>query len=177
VTAFADHVRAASDPATPPGILADIATHHPELRLAIARNPAAYDELLGWLDQYGDAEVKAAVATRGLEPGVPPAPPPAPPPTPALGPTSPSAGEAHPRQPFNTFALLALIFGIGGGTLGIVFGHLAWRRIRITGERGKVLAMVGLLVGYLVTTLLVVLFFAALDLDLRLFPSCDPYCY
>lgn len=173
-TAVADHVRAASDPATPPATLADIATHHPELRLAIARNPATYDELLGWLTQYGDAEVKAAVATRALESAIPPPPPP---PASALTPSFQRAREAPPHQPFNTYALLALIFGIGGGTLGIVFGHLALRQIRMSGERSKAVALLGLIVGYLMTVLLVVLFFAALDLDMRLFPTCDPYCY
>jgi peptidyl-prolyl cis-trans isomerase B (cyclophilin B) len=88
------------------------------------------------------------------------------------------SARTQPKKPLNNFAVLALIFGIGGGTLGILFGHLAWRQIRVKGERGKVLALVGLVVGYLVTIGTILVFVAALDLDARLFPSCPSgYCY
>ena len=46
-------------------------------------------------------------------------------------------------------AILALIFGLGGGLLGIVFGHVAHSQIRNTGERGWGLATAGLVFGYL----------------------------
>lgn len=39
----------ASDPATSPARLADLARRHPELRPAIAANPSAYDGLRGWI--------------------------------------------------------------------------------------------------------------------------------
>ena len=39
----------ASDPATPPAELADLAHQHPELRQAIADNPAAYPALREWI--------------------------------------------------------------------------------------------------------------------------------
>ena len=55
---------AASDPATPPAALADLAYDHPELRAAIALNPATYDGLLDWLAALGDPDVSAALDAR-----------------------------------------------------------------------------------------------------------------
>jgi hypothetical protein len=48
----------------------------------------------------------------------------------------------------NLMAILALVFGIGGGLLGIVFGHVARGQIRRTGEGGWGLATAGLVLGY-----------------------------
>lgn len=48
----------------------------------------------------------------------------------------------------NTLAILALVFGFGGGLLGIIFGHMARAQIRRTGEQGWGLATVGLVLGY-----------------------------
>ena len=158
-TATAEQLRAASDPATPAATLAELATAYPQLRLTIARNAAAYDELLQWLHQYGDAEVKAAVAARRQESAIPPAPLPAA----AAAPTMPQSGV--PGNQLNTFALLAVIFAFGGGTLGIVFGHFARRQIRVTGEDGAYLALIGLVVGYIVTGLLLLLFLGAVTID------------
>ncbi|MCU1409802.1 MAG: hypothetical protein JWR04_509 [Rhodoglobus sp.] len=45
-------------------------------------------------------------------------------------------------------ATLALWFGVVGGVLGIVFGHLARARIRRTGEAGWGTATAGLAIGY-----------------------------
>lgn len=49
----------------------------------------------------------------------------------------------------NVFAILALVFGLLGGVLGIVFGHIALSQIRRTGEEGRALAIAGLVLGYL----------------------------
>lgn len=49
----------------------------------------------------------------------------------------------------NVFAILALVFGIGGGVLGVVFGHIARAQIRRTNERGWGLATAGLVLGYI----------------------------
>lgn len=54
----------ASNPATDPQVLSQIAAAAPELRVLVANNPATYPGLLDWLDSYGDAQVKAAVARR-----------------------------------------------------------------------------------------------------------------
>lgn len=48
----------------------------------------------------------------------------------------------------NTLAILALVFGIGGGWLGILFGHMALSQIKRTGEQGRGLALAGLICGY-----------------------------
>jgi hypothetical protein len=52
-------------------------------------------------------------------------------------------------QQTNTLAILALIFGLGGGVLGILFGHVAHAQIRRTGEKGWGLATAGLIFGYI----------------------------
>lgn len=55
-------------------------------------------------------------------------------------------------------AILAIIFGFGGGLLGIVFGHIALSQIRRTGEKGRGLALTGLIFGYLgLATLIVII--------------------
>ncbi|MEU6340625.1 DUF1707 and DUF4190 domain-containing protein [Streptomyces sp. NPDC046977] len=60
----------------------------------------------------------------------------------------------------NAKAVAALICGIGGVFLGltalpaIVLGHLARREIRRTGEQGDGFALGGLVLGYVVTALL-----------------------
>jgi hypothetical protein len=48
-----DAVARASDPATPPSELAELAERHPELRAAIAVNPAAYPALREWIAKNG----------------------------------------------------------------------------------------------------------------------------
>ena len=54
----------AADPATPAALLADIATHRPDLRAAVAANPSAYPDLLTWLASFGDPATDAALAQR-----------------------------------------------------------------------------------------------------------------
>ncbi len=65
----------------------------------------------------------------------------------------PMAVPASPAPPArtgtNVMAILALIFGFGGGLLGIVFGHIALGQIRRTGEAGRGLAITGLVFGYI----------------------------
>lgn len=53
-------------------------------------------------------------------------------------------------QPLNTMALLALIFAfLPTGPLSVVFGHIGLSQIRRTGERGRGMAIAGLVLGYL----------------------------
>lgn len=54
----------AADPTTTLAELARLAQQHPELRVIIAENPAAYDQLIDWLDQQDDPLVRAAIARR-----------------------------------------------------------------------------------------------------------------
>lgn len=60
----------------------------------------------------------------------------------------------------NTLAILALIFGIGGGVLGIVFGHVALSQIERSGEEGRGLAIAGLICGYIGLGIILVVFIA-----------------
>jgi len=48
----------------------------------------------------------------------------------------------------NTLAILALVFGILGGYLALIFGHLALSQIKRSGEQGRGLAITGLILGY-----------------------------
>ncbi len=59
------------------------------------------------------------------------------------------ASVAAAEQPTNTFAILALVFGLFIGLLGVVFGHIALRQIRRSGAPGRGLAIAGLVLGYL----------------------------
>ena len=52
-TTAPDAAARASDPATPPAELAELAERHPELRAAIAANPSAYPALREWIAQNG----------------------------------------------------------------------------------------------------------------------------
>lgn len=81
----------AADPATPAAQLADIATHRPDLRPAVAGNPSAYPDLLGWLASFHDPAIDAAIARRSMPRGaVQP---------PAAGPAAqPTSGYGSPGQ-------------------------------------------------------------------------------
>lgn len=54
----------AADPGTPAHVLADIAAQRPDLRAALAANPAIYPALLSWLSDLHDPAVDAALAAR-----------------------------------------------------------------------------------------------------------------
>lgn len=61
-----------------------------------------------------------------------------------------SAVDTRPAsERTNTMAILALVFGLMGGWLGILFGHIALSQIKRTGERGEGMANAGLILGYL----------------------------
>jgi hypothetical protein len=62
--AASSRLRTASDPAAPGTELADLAYAHPELRLAIATNPATPANVLGWLASSGGDGVTYAIARR-----------------------------------------------------------------------------------------------------------------
>lgn len=92
----------AADPSTPPAVLADIATHRPDLRASVAANPAAYPELLGWLRAQGDPAVAAAIDARSAQQrpvAGPPAPPAPPAPDWQPAPDAQQSGDAQHTQP------------------------------------------------------------------------------
>ena len=78
-------------------------------------------------------------------------------PTPPVEPTPPpAAAPAYAQQPYaagpktNVFSIISLIASvIGFSILGVIFGHVALVQIKNRGEGGHVLAIIGLVVGYL----------------------------
>ncbi|MBE1534736.1 protein kinase domain-containing protein [Actinomadura algeriensis] len=79
-------------------------------------------------------------------------------PAPPYGPPAPHAPPGHPhaKPPLNSYAIYALTFGLVGlVTCGlpsipaIVAGHLAWGRVRRSGERGLGLALTGIALGWI----------------------------
>lgn len=80
------------------------------------------------------------------------------------GPAVISPTMPHPLMPYpdaqaflatqtNTMAILAIIFAFVFSPLGIVFGHLGRSQIRRTGEQGSGLALAGLILGYIFTSI------------------------
>ena len=55
----------------------------------------------------------------------------------------------------NTMAILSLVFAFVFSPLGIVFGHMAKKQIKASGEQGEGLATAGMIVGYVFTGLYV----------------------
>ena len=75
------------------------------------------------------------------------------PPTPPAAPTPP---PAYAQQPYaagpktNVMAIISLIASIiGFSILGVIFGHIALVQIKQRQEGGHVLAIIGLILGYL----------------------------
>jgi peptidyl-prolyl cis-trans isomerase B (cyclophilin B) len=64
-------------------------------------------------------------------------------------------GYPGPR-PTNTWAVAALVCAFLFAPLGIVFGHLSLHQIKRTGEDGRGLAIAGLVIGYVMTALTIV---------------------
>ncbi|KUH98512.1 cyclophilin [Mycolicibacterium acapulense] len=90
-----------------------------------------------------------------------------------------SYGYPPPRQT-NTLAVAALVCAFVFAPLGIVFGHVSLSQIKKTGEEGRGLAIAGLVIGYLVSVLTVlvvvisVVFLAALGRELERFDGAVP---
>jgi hypothetical protein len=62
---------------------------------------------------------------------------------------------AQPVAPTNTMAILSLVFAFVFAPLAVVFGHMARKQIRNTGEQGEGLATAGLIIGYIFSGLMV----------------------
>jgi hypothetical protein len=90
-------------------------------------------------------------------------PPPTPPAAPQAGapqagsvppvnvqPVSYPAGERAVTTPWNGMAIGSLVTSvIGLSLIGVILGHIALSQIKRTGEQGNVLAIVGVVLGYL----------------------------
>jgi hypothetical protein len=60
---------------------------------------------------------------------------------------------AVPYRRTNTYAILSLVFAFVCAPLAIVFGHIARKQIRQSGEDGDGLALAGLIIGYVACAL------------------------
>jgi outer membrane protein assembly factor BamB len=97
----------ASNPLTEPARLASLVAEHPALGATVAANPAAYDGLLDWLAQYGDAAAQHAVTVRRGTAA----------PAAAVAPPAPKA----PRAPLSAGAKKGLLFGgIGLAAVAVI---------------------------------------------------------
>lgn len=67
----------------------------------------------------------------------------------------PQPGYPAAPRPTNTMAILALVFAFVFSPIGIVFGIIARRQIRQTGEAGEGLAKAGLILSVIFTALAV----------------------
>ncbi|MGV0645117.1 peptidylprolyl isomerase [Mycolicibacterium sp. XJ2546] len=89
-----------------------------------------------------------------------------------------------PPRGTNGLAVASLVCALLFAPLGIVFGHLSLSQIKRTGEEGRNLAIAGLVIGYLITavtvmvivvSVLFVLFFASALEDVDLYPDSPRY--
>jgi hypothetical protein len=80
-------------------------------------------------------------------------------PTPYSAPQQPYAAAAGaPAPKWNTLAIISLVASVIGVHLaGIITGHIALNQIKKTGEQGNVLAIIGLILGYLGIVVVVIL--------------------
>jgi Domain of unknown function (DUF4190) len=60
-----------------------------------------------------------------------------------------------PAPPTNAMAIVSLVLAFLFWPLTIIFGHIALYQIRRTGERGRGLAITGLVIGYVFLGLIV----------------------
>lgn len=88
-------IREASDPATAPARLAELASADRATWPALAGNPSTYDGLLNWLGERNDPAVNAVLTARA-QAALPPIPPPAPTPPPAPAPAPAPVEAAQP---------------------------------------------------------------------------------
>ncbi|MCV7283325.1 peptidylprolyl isomerase [Mycolicibacterium flavescens] len=84
----------------------------------------------------------------------------------------PGYGHPPPRQT-NSLAVVSLICAFLFAPLGVVFGHISLSQIKRSGEEGRGLAIAGLVIGYLLTVVAVlvivvsIVFVAAVARDLE----------
>jgi hypothetical protein len=73
-------------------------------------------------------------------------------------PISYSRGEYAATTPWNGFAIASLVLSaLGLGLIGVILGHIALSQIKRTHEQGSILALIGLILGYLGILLAIVL--------------------
>jgi Domain of unknown function (DUF4190) len=118
-----------------------------------AGNPDPYGQQPQQPDPYGQPQQPQP------DPYNPYAAAPGSPAAPQYGQPQPYAQQPYvqPAAPTNTMAILSLVFAFVFAPLAIVFGHMAKKQIKQTGEGGDGLATAGLVMGYIFTGLAVLL--------------------
>ncbi len=66
----------------------------------------------------------------------------------AVSPNAVDEAAAEAPAPVNSIAIIALVLACIGGIPAFVFGHIALRQIKQTGERGRTIALVATILGY-----------------------------
>ncbi|MBC9954265.1 DUF4190 domain-containing protein [Leucobacter sp. cx-42] len=106
-------------------------------------------------------------------PEIPPAAQQPTPPQPGYVPSAPYAPSAPMQPRLNTMALISLILGIVGlfvfgipAVVAVVLGHIALSQIKKRGERGRGLAIAGLVTGYVSIVLWAILLVLGLILGI-----------
>ena len=93
---------------------------------------------------------------------------------------TPYAAPDQPQQPYtpqaagpktNVLAIIALIGGFVLPLAGIIVGFIALNQIKTTGEAGRGLAIGGIVVGFAVGTLTILVFAFSIILPLVIFGS------
>lgn len=80
-------------------------------------------------------------------------------------PTAAPVPAAAPVAKTNTLAIVSLILGIlGFNIVAVIVGHIALSQIKKTGESGKPLAIIGLVLGYIAIVTLVIIIIASIVL-------------
>jgi len=76
----------------------------------------------------------------------------------AVTPTAVVEAAAEQKPRVNYVSVIALILAFVGGVPAIAFGHIALAQIKETGERGRTIAIVATVLGYLWLVVFVILF-------------------
>ena len=75
--------------------------------------------------------------------------------------------EYAPARKTNTLAIVSLIAGIVGfNIIAVVLGHIALGQIKRTGEEGRVLAIIGLVLGYIALVALVIVLIVVIGISI-----------
>lgn len=62
---------------------------------------------------------------------------------------APTYAVPAPATPWNVLSIVSLVASVVGfGLVGVITGHIALGQIKRTGEQGRVLALIGLILGY-----------------------------
>lgn len=89
-----------------------------------------------------------------------------------VAPVAPWGYPPYAPQRTNTLAVVALVLGVVGVSLGgVICGHIALSQIRRTGEGGRGMAIAGLVLGYLWIAVVVILLLVAASVA----SSSSPY--